>query len=70
MDKKCPKCGANTLSLETHGMGVWERHVRCWTCGLLHVLGAVQDSIQRQVDPVGFERVMQKRIGGKVQISD
>ena len=58
----CPKCKNKTLVQEEFGMGIWERHVKCHTCGLLHVRGAVQDSIQRQVNPDAFERVMQKRI--------
>lgn len=70
MDNKCPKCGANTLSFETHGMGVYERHVRCYTCGLLHVRGAGQDSIKRQVAPELYENERLKKQKTNVHISD
>jgi len=68
--KVCPKCGYQTLAQEECGTGIYERHVRCYTCGLLHVRGAGQDSIKRQVNPELYESEWLKKQKTNVHISD
>jgi len=66
--QKCPKCKSKTLVQDEFGMGMWERHVKCHTCGLLHVRGAATDSIKKQLEPQWWEKEEKKRARQPVKI--
>ena len=64
----CPKCQNQTLAVDFRGVGIYERHVHCYTCGLLHVRGAAQDSIKRQLNPAWWEKEQVRRLKNAVKI--
>ena len=64
----CPKCKVKGLYQETRSFGIYERHVRCYSFGFLHVQGTSFDSAKAQVNRRAMDAELVRRLKNSVRV--